>query len=314
MRAIGEAVRRENRRSLVVPKDRISKNLFDEGWTIRHHDGTKSRITKDFSGEGYTIRHESGAKATATKDFMSDDWTIHLPGGGKAKIGKGFLSDNWTVRGGDISAEASKDFLSDDWTIRHAQSQNILNPSAPARARPPVPGLEPMKIDVPGQLGIGRPIDPALTSFGGAASDDGSDCLYVSDVWRIRSAIDPMQTVSTRLAITTSRVCWEGVVLHEQRGLFRSKKEELRVFRSLGIANIEGAEIAKDAWWPQHPSYMLLLHGSAGASFFVQHQEAVSFLREVVGVLRAIGIDTHDRHDIFWAGGGDPYYRPPLDE
>ena len=147
--------------------------------------------------------------------------------------------------------------LSDDWTIRHGQSQSIFAPPAPARARQPVPSLEPMSIDAPGVADIGTLIDKLLTSFANVASNDGSDCLYIRDVWRVRSVLHPRQTVSTPMGITASRICWEGVEMYQQRGLLRSRKEERRPFRSLNVADIQNGEVAKGAWWPQSPSYEL---------------------------------------------------------
>ena len=176
-----------------------------------------------------------------------------------------------------------------------------------------VPALEPMPVDAPTTDDLRTPIDRSLASFANTANSDGSGCLYLRGIWKIRSALDAMQTFPTPLMITTSSICWKGFETYEERALFRPRKAERRKLRAIGVGDVQGAEIAKDAWWPQSPSYLLLLHWVSGSvGFHVQHPEAVSCLREVVEALKRVGIATHDRHDIFWAGGGDPHYRPPF--
>lgn len=296
-----------------MPKDKISKNLIADGWTIRHDDGTTSRLTKNLFGDGYTIRHQSGAQARVTRNFMSDDWTVHLPDGGKLTISQGFLSENWSIHGPGGRATASKDFLSDNWTITHNQSRSVFNPATPPAKPPPIQILDPLPIATAQGVAVGSLIDARLSSFASAATDDGSECRYLKEVWRVSSIGNAAnKTVSTPLAITTTRLCWQGLEIHEERGVFRTRREERRRVERLDISRVSGAEVSKGAWWPQVPLYDLSLHGS-GVFFSIQDPEAVSLLREVVGVLASLGIETHDRHDIFWAGGGDPHYRPPLE-
>lgn len=84
------------------------------------------------------------------------------------------------------------------------------------------------------------------------------------------------------------------------------------MFRSYDVADVARAEVGKGPYWPERPSYDLEVHSDDRFEiFFIESLEAVSFMREVAEVFQRVGIQVVDRHDIFWAGGSDPYYRPP---
>lgn len=60
--------------------DKTRKNIFDDGYTTYHEDGTKSVSYKNFLDDGVTTYHEDGSKTVTYKNVLDDGYTsYHTP-------------------------------------------------------------------------------------------------------------------------------------------------------------------------------------------------------------------------------------------
>jgi hypothetical protein len=110
----------------------------------------------------------------------------------------------------------------------------------------------------------------------------------------------------SRWAPRTSRPRSRG-----KAGISFGTKKERQAFTAVDVPEVERADVGKGRWWPDRPSYDRGLSFRSGFRLFmIENPLAVSLLRQVFEALRRVGIETVDRHDVFWAGGNDPHYRP----
>ena len=60
--------------------DKTYKNLFDDGYTTYHDDGTKSVTYKNLFDDGYTTYHESGGKSQTYRNLFDGGFTTYNSG------------------------------------------------------------------------------------------------------------------------------------------------------------------------------------------------------------------------------------------
>ena len=100
--------------------DKTYKNLFDDGYTTYHEDGTKSKTYNNFFDDGQTTYHEDGSKSKTYKNFLDDGYTTYHDDGSKSRTYKNFLDDGYTTYHDDGSKSRTyKNFLDNGYTTYH---------------------------------------------------------------------------------------------------------------------------------------------------------------------------------------------------
>lgn len=61
--------------------DHTTKDLFGDGYTTYHDDGTTTHHTKDIFGDGWTSYRSDGTVGHTTKDLLGGGYTTYTSGG-----------------------------------------------------------------------------------------------------------------------------------------------------------------------------------------------------------------------------------------
>lgn len=77
--------------------DKTYKNLFDDGYTTYHDDGTKSTTYKNLFDDGVTTYHSDGSKSKTYNNLFDDGTTTYHDDGTKSKTYKNILDDGYTT-------------------------------------------------------------------------------------------------------------------------------------------------------------------------------------------------------------------------
>ena len=100
--------------------DHTYKDIFGDGYTTYHDDGTKSHTTKDIFGDGYTTYHEDGSKSHTTKDLFGDGTTTYNADGSKSYTSHDIFGDGYTTYHEDGSKSyTSQDVFGGGYTTYH---------------------------------------------------------------------------------------------------------------------------------------------------------------------------------------------------
>ena len=69
--------------------DGTYKDLFGDGYTTYHDDGSTSRTQKDLFGDGYTTYHSDGSTSRTFKDLFGSGYTSYRSGGSRGASSSG---------------------------------------------------------------------------------------------------------------------------------------------------------------------------------------------------------------------------------
>ena len=101
--------------------DKTYKNLFDDGYTTYHDDGSKSTTYKNLFDDGYTTYHENGGKSTTYKNILDDGYTTYHRDGSKSSTYGNILDDGYTTYHSDGSKSSTYGNLFDNgYTTYHS--------------------------------------------------------------------------------------------------------------------------------------------------------------------------------------------------
>ena len=87
--------------------DKTYKNLFDDGYTTYHDDGTKSTTYKNLFDDGVTTYHSDGSKSTTYNNILDNGTTTYHSDGSKSTTYKNILDDGYTTYNSDGSTTKS---------------------------------------------------------------------------------------------------------------------------------------------------------------------------------------------------------------
>ena len=97
--------------------DKTVKNLFDDGYTTYHDDGTTSKTYKNPFGDGYTTYHSDGSTSKTYDKVFSDGKTTYHSDGSKSDTYKNAFSDGYTTYHSDGSkSKTYKSTFGDGYT------------------------------------------------------------------------------------------------------------------------------------------------------------------------------------------------------
>ncbi|MCR5006336.1 MAG: hypothetical protein K6A77_10575 [Clostridiales bacterium] len=99
--------------------DKTYKNLFDDGYTTYHDDGTKSTTYKNLLDDGVTTYHSDGSKSTTYNNILDNGTTTYHSDGSKSTTYKNILDDGYTTYNSDGTKTKSytyNNFLDDGTT------------------------------------------------------------------------------------------------------------------------------------------------------------------------------------------------------
>ena len=103
--------------------DKTYKNLFDDGSTTYHEDGTKSKSYKNLFDDGVTTYHEDGTKSKSYRNLLDDGVTTYHEDGTKSKSYRNLFDDGVTTYHEDGSKSRTyKNLLDDGYTTYHERS------------------------------------------------------------------------------------------------------------------------------------------------------------------------------------------------
>ena len=105
-------------------KSKTYKNLFDDGYTTYHEDGSKSKTYKNLFDDGTTTYHEDGSKSKTYKNLFDDGTTTYHSDGSKSKTYKNLFDDGYTTYHEDGSkSKTYKNLFDDGTTTYHEESK-----------------------------------------------------------------------------------------------------------------------------------------------------------------------------------------------
>ena len=100
--------------------DHTYKDLFGDGYTTYHEDGSTSHTYKDLFGDGTTTYHEDGTTSHTHQDLFGDGVTTYHSDGSSSHTYKDLFGDGTTTYHSDGSTSHTyKDFFGDGYTTYH---------------------------------------------------------------------------------------------------------------------------------------------------------------------------------------------------
>ena len=100
--------------------DKTTKNLFDDGYTTYHDDGSVSKTYKNLLDDGYTTHHDDGSTSKTYKNLFDDGHTTYHDDGSTSKTYQNLFDDDYTTYHDDGSVSRThKNILSDGYTTYH---------------------------------------------------------------------------------------------------------------------------------------------------------------------------------------------------
>ena len=87
--------------------DKTYKNLFDDGYTTYHDDGTKSTTYKNLLDDGYTTYNSDGSKSKTYNNLFDNGTTTYHDDGSTSKTYQNVLDDGYTTYNSDGSTTKS---------------------------------------------------------------------------------------------------------------------------------------------------------------------------------------------------------------
>lgn len=101
--------------------DRTTKDLFGDGYTTYHDDGSTSHTTKDYFGDGYTTYHDDGSTSRTTKNMFGEGTTTYHSDGTYSHTNKDMFGDGYTTYHSDGStSHTTKELFGNGYTTYHS--------------------------------------------------------------------------------------------------------------------------------------------------------------------------------------------------
>ena len=101
--------------------DHTYKDLFGDGYTTYHEDGSTSHTYKDLFGDGTTTYHSDGSTSHTYKDLFGDGATTYHSDGSSSHTYKDLFGDGTTTYHSDGSTSHTyKDLFGDGYTTYHS--------------------------------------------------------------------------------------------------------------------------------------------------------------------------------------------------
>lgn len=97
--------------------DKTYKNIFNNGYTTYHDDGTKSETYKNVFNDGTTTYHSDGSKSETYKNIFNNGTTTYHSDGSKSETYKNIFNNGYTTYHSDGSrSETFKDIFGGGYT------------------------------------------------------------------------------------------------------------------------------------------------------------------------------------------------------
>lgn len=105
--------------------DKTTKNIFDDGYTTHHDDGSTSKTYKNIFDDGYTTYHDDGSTSKTYKNILDDGYTTYHEDGSKSKTYKNILNDGYTTyHDNGSTSNTTEDVFSDGFTTYHEKEHD----------------------------------------------------------------------------------------------------------------------------------------------------------------------------------------------
>ncbi len=123
--------------------DKTYKNLFDDGYTTYHDDGSKSVTYQNVFDDGYTTYHDDGSKAQTYQNVFDDGTTTYQADGTKSQTYQNVFDDGYTTYHADGSTSTTYGNVFDDgyttyhtpgYSAGHASGYAASGSTGPSRA------------------------------------------------------------------------------------------------------------------------------------------------------------------------------------
>ena len=94
--------------------DKTHKNIFGDGYTTYHDDGSKSQTYKNLTNDGYTTYHDDGSTSQTYRNLTSDGFTTFHSTGDVSRSYKNLTNNGYTTY---TEGNGTGINLSSIWTI-----------------------------------------------------------------------------------------------------------------------------------------------------------------------------------------------------
>ena len=101
--------------------DKTYKNLFDDGYTTYHDDGTTSKTYKHLFDDGYTTYHNDGSKSDTYQHLFDDGYKTYHSDGSTSDTYHHLFDDGYVTYNSDGSrSDTYGNILDDGYTTYHS--------------------------------------------------------------------------------------------------------------------------------------------------------------------------------------------------